>query len=176
MRDYLERALRIFEGYYGEEHHRVAATLANLGNACGSLGDALKMRDYLERALHTFEGHYGQEHPHVASTLINLGNAHGPLGDAAKQRDYRSVATALANLGVAHGCLGDAFKERDCFERALQTFDMLGQLSFAQQEANQGLRVFEASSLGAGHPGALAWKRFLAEIRCICKRRSKERG
>eukprot|EP00971_Amphidinium_carterae_P040870 802650-Amphidinium_carterae.1 len=37
-------------------------------------------------------------------------------------------------------------------------------LPLAQQDANHDLRIFEASSLGAGHPGALAWKRFLAEI------------
>eukprot|EP00971_Amphidinium_carterae_P053967 1062563-Amphidinium_carterae.1 len=135
MRDYLERALRILDSHYGEEHPYVAITLTNLGIAHGALGDATKQRDYQERALRTAESFYGQEHPYVA--------------------------LALANLGVAHGCLGDAVKERVFFERGLRTFDSL---CSAQQVANRNLQVFEASSLGAGHPGALACKRFLAEI------------
>eukprot|EP00971_Amphidinium_carterae_P070728 1398693-Amphidinium_carterae.1 len=96
------------------------------------------MRDFLESALRMFERAYGLEHPHVA--------------------------TMLADLGVAYGCLGDAFKEHDYLERALQTFDRLGQLPLAQKQVQGALRIFEASSLGAGHPGALAVKRLLAKI------------
>eukprot|EP00971_Amphidinium_carterae_P324383 6446566-Amphidinium_carterae.1 len=70
----------------------------------------------------------------------------------------------LVNLGVAYGCLGDATKERGCFEKALQIFGRLGQLPFAHQQAKDGLRFFEASSLGAEHPGAVAVKKFLAKI------------
>eukprot|EP00971_Amphidinium_carterae_P270164 5360104-Amphidinium_carterae.1 len=60
--------------------------MTNLGNAYGSLGNALKQREYLERALRIKESHYGPEHPEVAITLTNLGNAYGSLGDALKQR------------------------------------------------------------------------------------------
>ena len=41
----MERALAIQEREYGPEHHEVAVTLTNLGNAHGSLGDALKQRE-----------------------------------------------------------------------------------------------------------------------------------
>eukprot|EP00971_Amphidinium_carterae_P194018 3849549-Amphidinium_carterae.1 len=77
-RDYLERALRIQESHYGQEHPEVAITLTNLG-------DAAKQRDYQERALRIEESRYGQEHPHVAIMLANLGVAYGCLGDAAKE-------------------------------------------------------------------------------------------
>eukprot|EP00971_Amphidinium_carterae_P062198 1231031-Amphidinium_carterae.1 len=70
----------------------------------------------------------------------------------------------LASLGVAYGCLGDAAKECDCFERALHIFASLGLLPLAHQHAKSDLRFFEASCLGAGHPGALAVKTLLAKI------------
>eukprot|EP00971_Amphidinium_carterae_P259411 5147380-Amphidinium_carterae.1 len=41
-RDFLERALRIYESHFGPEHPHVARTLTNLGNAYESLGDATK--------------------------------------------------------------------------------------------------------------------------------------
>jgi hypothetical protein len=41
-RDYLERVLEIGERCYGPDHPNVVATLANLGNAYGRLGDAHK--------------------------------------------------------------------------------------------------------------------------------------
>ena len=37
-------------------------TLANLGNACGSLGNAAKRKELLERALVIEERHYGPDH------------------------------------------------------------------------------------------------------------------
>ena len=40
QRDLLERALKIDEAYFGEDHKEVAITLTNLGNAYGDLGDA----------------------------------------------------------------------------------------------------------------------------------------
>eukprot|EP00971_Amphidinium_carterae_P152265 3017881-Amphidinium_carterae.1 len=126
MRDYLERALRIVEAYYGPDHPQVAATLASLGTAYGDLGDALKMRDYLERALRIVEPYYGPEHPGVGLTLSSLGNAYRDLGDASKMRDYLErawciveayygpehpeVGKILTSLGNAYGDLGDASK------------------------------------------------------------------
>ena len=51
QRDLLERALKINEAYFGENHKNVAISLTNLGNAYGAVGDAGKQRDLLERAL-----------------------------------------------------------------------------------------------------------------------------
>eukprot|EP00971_Amphidinium_carterae_P250100 4964872-Amphidinium_carterae.1 len=75
--------------------------LANLGTACGQLGDASKMRDYLERSLRTLEAHYGPDHNIIAMKLRSLGNAYGALGDASKQRDYleRALRIILAHYG-----------------------------------------------------------------------------
>ena len=39
-RSSFERALKIFEGFFGQDHPEVAKTLTSLGNAEGSLGNA----------------------------------------------------------------------------------------------------------------------------------------
>ena len=85
QRELLERALKIAEAYFGEDHFEVAITLMNLGNAYGDLGDAAKQRELLERALKIKEAYFGKDHKEVAITLTNLGNAYGDLGDAAKR-------------------------------------------------------------------------------------------
>eukprot|EP00971_Amphidinium_carterae_P023842 470099-Amphidinium_carterae.1 len=66
----------MLESHYGPEHPDVAKTLADLGVAYGSVGDASKQHDHLERALRILESHYGPEHPEVAITLAKLGNAY----------------------------------------------------------------------------------------------------
>ena len=122
QRDLLERALKIFEAYFGEDHTEVAITLESLGIAYGDLGDAARQRDLLERALKIKEAYFGEDHKEVAFTLHNLGIAYGDLGDAARQRDlleralkifeayfgedHNQVATTLGSLGNAYGDLG----------------------------------------------------------------------
>ena len=69
----LERALAINEKHYGPDHWQVAATLGNLANAHGDLGDPRTMKSLLERALAIKEKHYGPDHYQVAITLTNLG-------------------------------------------------------------------------------------------------------
>eukprot|EP00971_Amphidinium_carterae_P095447 1888489-Amphidinium_carterae.2 len=91
---------------------------------------------------------------------MNLGNAYGNLRDSTKQRDYLEralrmqeshygpehpeVAVTLYNLAVA--------SERD------------GDLASAREQVKRALHIFEASSLGAEHPQALAIKQGLAQI------------
>ena len=73
----------------------MVATLNNLGNAYGQLGNPSKQRDLLKRALAIFEREYGRESTEVAKTLGNLGNAYGKLGDHAKKRDMLERALAI---------------------------------------------------------------------------------
>ena len=51
QREFLERALPIFEREQGKESTNVANVLTNLGNAYGRLGDHAKERDMQKRAL-----------------------------------------------------------------------------------------------------------------------------
>ncbi|CAK0821462.1 unnamed protein product [Prorocentrum cordatum] len=111
-------------------------TLANLGVACGELGDHCRERELLERALEIQERAYGPDHHAVGTTLANLGNAHGRLGDPGRQRElleralgilqafhgpeHPGVATILTNLGIAHGQLGDAPRREELLQRALR--------------------------------------------------------
>ena len=68
---------------------RARVVLADLGFACGALGDHAKKKELLERALAINEAAYGPEHTSVATTLTNLGNAYGDLGDPAKQKELQ---------------------------------------------------------------------------------------
>ena len=70
-KDMLQRALRIVEAHYREDHYQVAIalsnlashiTLSNLANAHGVLGDPGTQKDLLQRALRILEAHYGGDH------------------------------------------------------------------------------------------------------------------
>jgi tetratricopeptide (TPR) repeat protein len=86
----------------------VATTLANLGNAYESLGDAQKSRELLERALAIKERYHGLDHPEVATILTNLGNAYESLGDTQKKRELleRSLAINEKHYGLEHPGVG----------------------------------------------------------------------
>ncbi len=130
-----ERALRIDEAHYGQDHWQVASTLVNLANAFGALGDAQTKKTLLERALAIKEEHYGKDHWQVASTLVNLANAFGALGDAQTKKtlleralaideshygkDRWQVAITLGGLANAFSALGDAQTQKTLLERAL---------------------------------------------------------
>ena len=134
MKELLERALKIKEGIYGQDHPEVAKTLTNLGNAEASLGNATRKKELLERALKIKEGFYGQDHPEVAKTLTNLGSAEGSLGNAARMKElleralkivegfygqgHPEVSITLTNLGNAEGSLGNATRMRELLECA----------------------------------------------------------
>ena len=60
---------------------RMVATLNNLGNAYGQLGNPSKQRDLLKRALAIFERACGRDHVDLAATLGNLALTYGKLGE-----------------------------------------------------------------------------------------------
>ncbi len=71
QKELLERALKIEEAHYGQDHFEVAMTLNNLANAYGSLGDPERQTELLERALKICEAHYGQDY--LVVVVKNLG-------------------------------------------------------------------------------------------------------
>ena len=130
-----EIGLATVEGAEKVDEVELAATLGNLGNAYGKMGNANRKRELLERALAIKERMYGPDHAEVAVSLTNLGNAYGDLGDANKMRDlleralaihehtygsdHSKVASTLVNLGNACGKLGDCGRKREMLMRAL---------------------------------------------------------
>ena len=125
----------------GPDHPEVAATLNDLGNAHGALGDPRTKKDFLERVLKIEERHFGADRPEVAATLNDIGNALGRLSH--KERimerssklapaipsvcdslpdgpDHPEVAATLNDLGNAHGALGDPRTKKDFLERVLK--------------------------------------------------------
>jgi len=67
-----ERALRMAEAAYGEDHPTVAIRVNNLGLVLHDLGDLKAARECFERALRIDEQAYGAEHPEVATDVNNL--------------------------------------------------------------------------------------------------------
>ena len=90
-KELLERAWKIKEGFFGQDHPEVAKTLTNLGRAEGELGNAARKKELLERALKIQEGFFGQGHPGVAGTLRSLGNTEVSLGNAVRGRSSLSA-------------------------------------------------------------------------------------
>ena len=165
----LECALKIFEGFYGQDHPEVARTLTNLGNAEG-----FRQKELLERALTIQKGFYGQDHPEVARTLGNLGNAEGSLGNAARWKellehalkifegfygqDHPEVAKTLTNLGIAEGSLGNADQKKELLERALKISE-----GFYGQDHPEVARTLTNLGIAEGSLGNAAQQKELLE-------------
>ena len=65
-REYYERALEIFEKFYGHKHPSVASVLGNLGNVCEKEGDKTKAISHYEEALAIQEEIHGPNHLKVS--------------------------------------------------------------------------------------------------------------
>ena len=131
-----EKALLLKAKHHSDDHPAIAISLADLGNAWGSLGNFEKQRDVLTQALAIFEKHFGKDHPKVAAILCCLGNGWGGLGDFQKQKDlltraleikekcygpdHPEIGIILNNLGNAWGGLGNLEKQKDLLTQALE--------------------------------------------------------
>ena len=83
----------------------VARTLSNLGNAFGSLGDAVKQRELLERSLRIQEAYFVPDHFDLAIVLCNLGQSYRGEGVSikiAKQFLGRAADLFERKYGAAH--------------------------------------------------------------------------
>ena len=130
-----KRSLVSDERHYGKKHPQVAATLTNLGNACGALGDANQQKNLLERALVIYENYYGKIRLEVGITCLHLGKAWGVLGNVSQEKilleralstlerccgpHHPEVATTLESLAIVYGKLGDATQKKEALERAM---------------------------------------------------------
>ena len=78
----------------GPDHPEVAATLNDIGNAHGALGDPRTKKDFLERVLKIEERHFGADRPEVAATLNDIGNALGRLSHKERIMERASIFKA----------------------------------------------------------------------------------
>ena len=81
----------------GPDHPEVAATLNDLGNAHGALGDPRTKKDFLERVLKIEERHFGADRPEVAATLNDIGNALGRLSHKERIMERASIFKARSS-------------------------------------------------------------------------------
>jgi len=133
-KDYLERALRIFERQ--RDLPNSAASLDNMGQLFTNAGDYTNARIYLERALKIRE-QIVDTRTHV--TLVSLGTllaAEGNYTDAlasferalllrerATGRYSLGVGSALTNIGLMLEAEGNFGKAADYYEQALDVYD-----------------------------------------------------
>jgi tetratricopeptide (TPR) repeat protein len=71
-RENIERALRIDEAAYGQDHPAVARSVNNLGLVLMDLGDLKGARAHFERALRIFQKFLGEDHPKTVLVRENL--------------------------------------------------------------------------------------------------------
>lgn len=137
-----ERALTIEEIAYSKEHPALITTLNNIGTTLRDLGFAEEARKCFQRALKIGEIANGKEHPALAETLNNIGATLLDLGLANEAKRYFErvltlivesgrnevdliKAHALINLGDIFSGLGNYEKSKSCFERALNTYELI---------------------------------------------------
>ena len=132
----LERALKIDEKAYGQDHPNVAIRANNIGGVLIELGELEEARKCFERALMIDEQVYGQDHPNVARDVNNIGGVLKDLGELEEARkcferalmideqvygqDHPNVATIVNNIGGVLKDLGELEEARKCYERALK--------------------------------------------------------
>ena len=69
QKELLDRAFKMFSGFWGDEHVVLASTLVNLGIAYLDPGDHEKAKEVLERALKIQEQHHDQDHFQLANLV-----------------------------------------------------------------------------------------------------------
>ena len=131
-----ERALRIAETFFGQEHNEVAVIINNLGQVLQDMGNLEGAKKNFERALQIGEKVYGTDHPKVAIYVNNLGLVLKDLGDLAGAKknferalqigekvygtDHPQVAIYVNNIGLILQDLGDLEGAKKNFERVLK--------------------------------------------------------
>ena len=132
-----EKALKLAEDYYGQNHPCVAICLENLGRVLRDLGELKVAREHYEKALKIDEDFYDNpKHPHIAICEDGLGRVLFERNElaAAKEHFERAlkidevihgpnhfkVAIRLNNIGtVLHG-QGDLKAAKEHYEKALK--------------------------------------------------------
>jgi tetratricopeptide (TPR) repeat protein len=135
-RSALEKALRIGEKVFGQDHPNVAPIASNLGLVLQALGDFEGARKCCEKALRIDEKVFGPDHPNVASDVNNLGMVLQALDDFQEARKcyeralkivekffgkgHPTMAPIANNLGSVLRDLGEFEKARKYLEIALK--------------------------------------------------------
>ena len=75
----LEKALKLHEGVYGEEHLETAGLLSDLGEIHRAQGNHEEAETYLARALRTHERELGYDSPQAVRDLHHLAGSYEKL-------------------------------------------------------------------------------------------------
>ena len=134
---FLNEALKLGLGLFGEKHSSVATSYNNLGMAYHAKGDLDKAIDYYNKALKIWLELFGERHPDVATSYNNLGGAYHDKKDLDKAINYYNkalkiwldlkrhpdvayVALGYNNLGSAYHDKGDLNKAINYYNKALK--------------------------------------------------------
>ena len=131
---FLNEALKLGLGLFGEKHSSVATSYNNLGMAYHAKGDLDKAIGYYHKALEIWLGLFGERNHDVATSYNNLGSAYHDKKDLDKAINYYNkalkiwldlkrhpdVATSYNNLGMAYHDKGDLDKAIGYYHKALE--------------------------------------------------------
>jgi CHAT domain-containing protein/Tfp pilus assembly protein PilF len=144
---YVERAVVLQQGVYGEEHPRVATTLHLLALIHGRQGHSAKALQLLERGLTMKEAALGKEHPEVAELLNSLARIHAHQGQYLKAVPLyeRTLEIREAALGKSHPDVAESLRD------FAGLYAAQGQYVKAVQLMERAVAVLEAAR-GEKHP------------------------
>ncbi len=125
---YLDAVMDVCNHYYANRGgypstNGLAASLDNIGNAYGKLGDYQQALDYQQQALAIAKAVLPKQHPDLAISLTNVGATYGNLGNHQQALDYQQqalaifkavlpeqhpdLASSLNNIGITYRYKGD---------------------------------------------------------------------
>ncbi|CAF1136946.1 unnamed protein product [Didymodactylos carnosus] len=93
--EYTEKALKVYQDLYKDNHPHVARLLGDVGYSYNKLGDAHNGLKYSEQALEMYTNLYKNNHFDIAKSLGRVGYSYDKLGDLQKALKYYEQALEI---------------------------------------------------------------------------------
>ena len=132
-KEYLKKAMEVFQAFYGENHPWVAVVRLNLAKTHKKLGELQEAFFLAESALALFKKIVGENHPQVVQALNILGKICSDLKDFQTSEKCHKDALMIidkichnalfSDSGQAHMELGYVMKSNDKLTQSLQHFE-----------------------------------------------------
>lgn len=154
-----DRALQIFEKWYGPDSITVADDLVGIGNAARGVGDLERARDTTSRAVAIYEARLGPENSRVGGSVDNLGQVLVLMKqwDAARACFQRALAIQTKALGPRNPWTANVL------QGLAKVAAGTGHYAEAESLLNTNLEIWR-EQLGPAHPSTAVSLNLLAGV------------